>query len=108
MFALTLSPCGLTRTVDWILQDILLEAPLMDGYHAAQKRVSNPGLTVQRKADVEQDRTPANLNKGYVFWPRLQPCIVALPLEAQAELNQTRVECIADLAYPALVEAVFR
>jgi hypothetical protein len=80
----------------------------MDGYQAAQKRVSDPGLTVQRKADVEQDRTPANLNKGYVFWPRLQPCIVALPLEAQAELNQTRVECIADLAYPALVEAVFR
>ena len=36
----------------------------MDGYQAAQKRVSNPGLTVQRKADVEQDRTPANLNKG--------------------------------------------
>ncbi len=39
---------------------------------------------------------------------RLQPSILVLPLEAQAELNQARVKCIADLAHPALVEAVFR
>ena len=36
------------------------------------------------------------------------PFILVLPLEAQAELNQARVICIADLAHPSLVEAVFR
>lgn len=33
---------------------------------------------------------------------------LVLPLEAQAELNQPWIKCIADLAHPALVKLVFR
>lgn len=36
------------QTLDWIVQNILGEAPLMDGHQAAQQRVSNPGLTFLR------------------------------------------------------------
>lgn len=47
------------QTLDWIVQEILGEAPLMDGHQAAQERVSNPALTFMRKlalAVAEQDR----------------------------------------------------
>jgi len=37
------------QKLDWILQNILGEAPLMDGHEAAQERVSNPALTFLRK-----------------------------------------------------------
>jgi hypothetical protein len=33
------------QTLDWIVQNILGGAPLMDGHQAAQERTSNPGLT---------------------------------------------------------------
>jgi hypothetical protein len=36
------------QTLDWIVQEILGEAPLMDGHQAAQERVSNPNLTFLR------------------------------------------------------------
>ena len=36
------------QTLDWIVQKILDEAPLMDGHQAAQERVSNPDLTFHR------------------------------------------------------------
>ena len=47
------------QTLDWIVQDILGEAPLIDGHGAAQERVSNPDLTFLRKlvlAVADQDR----------------------------------------------------
>jgi hypothetical protein len=46
------------QTLDWIVQNIFSEAPLMDGHLAAQARVSNPVLTFLRKValEVEQDR----------------------------------------------------
>jgi hypothetical protein len=47
------------RSLDWIVQNILGEAPLMDGHQAAQERVSNPDLTFLRKltlAVADQDR----------------------------------------------------
>jgi len=47
------------QTLDWIVQNILGEAPLMDGHEAAQERVSNPDQTFLRKlalAVAEQDR----------------------------------------------------
>jgi hypothetical protein len=37
------------QTLDWIVQNILEEAPLMDGHLEAQVRVSNPDLTFLRK-----------------------------------------------------------
>ncbi len=37
------------QSLDWIVQNILGEAPLMDGHQAAQERVSNPDLTFLRK-----------------------------------------------------------
>jgi hypothetical protein len=52
------------QTLDWILQNILGEAPLMDGHQAAQERVSNPALTFLRKlalAVAEQDRLGVRL-----------------------------------------------
>jgi len=47
------------QTLDWIIQDILGEASLMDGHEAAQERVSDPALTFLRKltlAVVDQGR----------------------------------------------------
>lgn len=47
------------QTLDWILQNILSEAPLIDGHQDAQERVSNPALTFLRNlalAVAEQDR----------------------------------------------------
>jgi hypothetical protein len=47
------------QTLDWVVQNILGEAPLMDGHQAAQERVSNPALTFLRKlalAVAEQNR----------------------------------------------------
>lgn len=49
--------CGV---LDWIVQNICGQAPLMDGHQAAQERVSNPALTFVRKlalAVVDQNRT---------------------------------------------------
>lgn len=37
------------QTLDWILQNIFHEAPLMDGHQAAQARVSNPDHTFLRQ-----------------------------------------------------------
>lgn len=48
-----------SQTLDWIVQGILSEAPLMDGHQAAQERVSNADLTFLRKlalAVAEQGR----------------------------------------------------
>ncbi len=45
---------------------------------------------------------------GYFPGPTSTHRSSSLPFEAQAELNQARVKCIADLPHPALVEAVFR
>ena len=33
------------RTLDWIVQKLLGEAPLMDGHHETQRRIANPALT---------------------------------------------------------------
>lgn len=33
------------QTLDWIVQNLLGEAPLLDGHQSAQERVSNPALT---------------------------------------------------------------
>jgi hypothetical protein len=52
------------QTLDWIVQEILGEGPLMDAHQAAQERVSNPGLTFLRKlalAAAEQDRLGESL-----------------------------------------------
>lgn len=35
--------------LDWIVQDIFKEAPLMDGHKAAQARVANPDHTFLRQ-----------------------------------------------------------
>jgi len=47
------------QMLDWVVQNILGEAPLLDGHQAAQVRVSNPELTFLRKlalAVADQDR----------------------------------------------------
>jgi hypothetical protein len=52
------------QTLDWIVQNILREAPLMDGHQAAQERVSNPDLTFLRNlalALADQDRLGESL-----------------------------------------------
>ncbi len=52
------------QTLDWIVRNILGEAPLMDGHEAAQERVSNPALTFLRKlalAVAEQGRLSESL-----------------------------------------------
>lgn len=38
-----------TQILDWIVQKVFDEAPLMDGHQAAQERVSNPALTWLRR-----------------------------------------------------------
>ena len=52
------------QALDWIVQNILGAAPLMDGHQQAQERVSNPALTFLRKlalAVADQDRLSENL-----------------------------------------------
>jgi hypothetical protein len=47
------------QVLDWIVQNILHQAPLVGGHEAAQERVSNPALTFLRKlalAVVSQER----------------------------------------------------
>lgn len=49
------------QTLDWIVQNILREAPLMDGHGDAQERVSNPDLTFLRNiALAVADRNQLN------------------------------------------------
>jgi hypothetical protein len=58
------------QTLDWIVQNILGEAPLMDGHQAAQERVSNPDLTFLRKlalAVADQDRLRESLNASALY-----------------------------------------
>jgi hypothetical protein len=58
------------QTLDWIIQNILSEAPLMDGHEPAQERVSNPALTFLRKltlAVAEQGRTGEPLPASVLF-----------------------------------------
>lgn len=58
------------QILDWIVQHILDEAPLMDGHQAAQERVSNPGLTFLRKlalAVAEQDRLSEELSASALY-----------------------------------------
>jgi hypothetical protein len=50
--------------LDWIVQNICGQAPLIDGHQAAQERVSNPALTFLRKlalAVADQQRTGEKL-----------------------------------------------
>ncbi len=52
------------QTLDWIVQNMLGEAALMDGHQAAQERVSNSGLTFLRKlalAVADQNRLGESL-----------------------------------------------
>lgn len=52
------------QTLDWIVQNILGEGPLMEGHQDAQERVSNPSLTFLRNlalAVAEQDRLGESL-----------------------------------------------
>ena len=52
------------QSLDWIVQNILNETPLMDDHQAAQERVSNPALTFLRKlalAVADQDRLGESL-----------------------------------------------
>jgi hypothetical protein len=44
------------QKLDWIVQNILGSAPLMDGHVAAQERVSNPALTFLRRIALEAER----------------------------------------------------
>jgi hypothetical protein len=58
------------QTLDWIAQNILQQAPLMDGHQAAQERVSNPALTFLRKlalAVVSQGRASEALIASELF-----------------------------------------
>jgi hypothetical protein len=58
------------QTLDWIVQHLLGEAPLMDGHEAAQVRVSNPNLTFLRKlalAVVEQGRVGIPLTASQLY-----------------------------------------
>lgn len=43
---------GWSQVLDWIVQNIFGEAPLMDGHGVAQKRVSNPGLSFTRNLAI--------------------------------------------------------
>jgi hypothetical protein len=44
------------QRLDWIVQEILLEAPLIEGHRAAQERVSNPAQTFFREVCIATDR----------------------------------------------------
>jgi hypothetical protein len=43
------------QILDWIVQHVLAEAPLIDGHTAAQERVSNPALTWLRRVALAVD-----------------------------------------------------
>lgn len=58
------------QTLDWIVQKILGEAPLMDGHQDAQERVSNPDLTFLRNLALlvaEQGRLGESLNASALY-----------------------------------------
>jgi hypothetical protein len=58
------------QTLDWIVQNILGEAPLMDGHQAAQERVSDPNLTFLRKlalALADQNRLGEELKASELY-----------------------------------------
>lgn len=58
------------QVLDWIVQHILHQVPLMDGHRAAQERVSNPALTFLRKlalAVVCQGRAGEGLIASELF-----------------------------------------
>jgi hypothetical protein len=58
------------QTLDWIVQEILGEAPLMDGHQDAQERVSNPALTFLRKlalAVADQNRLSESLTATELY-----------------------------------------
>jgi hypothetical protein len=62
--------CEWVQILDWILRNILGEAPLMDGHQAAQERVSNPALTFLRKlvlAVAEQGRLGESLTASALY-----------------------------------------
>jgi hypothetical protein len=61
---------GWVKTLDWIVQKILGQAPLMDGHQASQERVSNPALTFLRKlalAVADQDRLGESLIASVLY-----------------------------------------
>lgn len=45
-----------SQTLDWIVQNILSCAPLMDGHQSAQERASNPGLSWLRSVALALER----------------------------------------------------
>ena len=58
------------QALDCIIQNIVGEAPLMDGHQAAQDRVSNPALTFLRKlalAVADQDRLSETLIASVLY-----------------------------------------
>jgi len=58
------------QILDWIVQHIVGESPLMDGHQAAQERVSNPALTFLRKlalAVADQDRLSETLTASVLY-----------------------------------------
>jgi hypothetical protein len=58
------------QVLDWVVQNILGESPLMDGHQAAQERVSNPGLTFLRKlalAVAVENRLGENLIASVLY-----------------------------------------
>jgi hypothetical protein len=58
------------QTLDWIVQHILDETPLMRGHQAAQERVSNPSLTFLRNlalAVAEQDQLNGQLSASELY-----------------------------------------
>jgi hypothetical protein len=58
------------QKLDWIVQNIFRDAPLMDGHQSAQERVSNPDLTFLRKltlAVADQDRLDESLPASNLY-----------------------------------------
>ena len=50
------------QILDWIVQEIFNQAPLLDGHESAQERVSSPGLNFLRDVGNKIENTP-NFNK---------------------------------------------
>lgn len=50
------------QILDWIVQEIFNQAPLLDGHEGAQERVSSPGLNFLRDVGNKIENTP-NFNK---------------------------------------------
>ena len=58
------------QVLDWIVQNIFHEAPLMDGHESAQDRVSNPALTFVRNIAIAIDQSEKlgeRLNASQIF-----------------------------------------